>query len=125
MAVTNVIGKQIINIDNDTNYYFVVAPQGDSQARFVDITLTTNGGAPYVIENGSTIILEGKNAGGYNIFSDCTQEDTNVIRVPLNNGVLSYAGVGKYLIGIYHGGDYILSFPFNIVVTEASYTSDA
>ena len=121
MAVTNVIGKQIINIDNDTNYYFVVAPQGDSQARFVDITLTTNGGAPYVIENGSTIILEGKNAGGYNIFSDCTQEDTNVIRVPLNNGVLSYAGVGKYLIGIYHGGDYILSFPFNIVVTEAPY----
>ena len=88
MAVTNVIGKQIINIDSDTNYYFEVAPQGDSQARFVDVTLVVNNGNPYDIPNGSTIILEGKNAGGYNIFNSCKQEDTNVIRVPMTNGVL-------------------------------------
>jgi len=123
MAVTSVIGKQIINVDNDTNYYFVVAPQGDSQARYVDITLTTNGGTPYIIPTGSTIILEGKNAGGYNIFNSCdlSQDRMDEIRVPLTNGVLSFAGVGKYIIGIYHNETYINSFSFNIVVTEAPY----
>lgn len=120
MAVTNVIGKQIVDLTSDSNYYFEVAPQGDSQARYVDITVLDNGVA-YTIPTGSTIILEGKNAGGYNIFNSCTQEDTNVVRVPLTNGVLSFAGIGKYSVGIYSGSTYIVSFPFNIVVTEAPY----
>lgn len=120
MSVTNVVGKQIIDLANDTNYYFEIAPQGDSQARYVDVTVLNNG-TPYNIPSGSTIILEGSNAGGYNIFNSCVQEDTNVIRVPLTNGVLSFAGVGKYLIGIYSGSTYIVSFPFNIIVTEAPY----
>ena len=120
MAVTNVIGKQIVDVLSDANYYFEVAPQGDSQSRYVDVTVLQNG-TPYTIPSGSTIILEGKNAGGYNIFISCTQQSANVVRIPLSNGVLSYAGVGKYSVGIYHGGTYVLSFPFNIVVTEAPY----
>lgn len=43
MAVTNVIGKQIVDLTSDSNYYFEVAPQGDSQARYVDITVLDNG----------------------------------------------------------------------------------
>lgn len=120
MAVTNVIGKQIVDLTSDANYYFEVAPQGDSQSRFVDVTVLDNG-TPYTIPGASTIILEGKNAGGYNIFNSCTQEDANVIRIPLTNGVLSFAGVGKYSVAIYSSGTYIISFPFNIIVTEAPY----
>jgi len=122
MAVTSVIGRQIVDLLNDTNYYFEVAPQGDSQARYVEITVL-NDNVPYAIPTGSTIILEGKNAGGYNIFNSCSQKsgETNVIVVPLTNGVLSYAGVGKYSVAVYDGDDYIVSFPFNIVVTEAPY----
>ena len=120
MAVTNVIGKQIVDLSSDANYYFEVAPQGDSQSRYVDVTVLQNG-TPYNIPTGSTIILEGKNAGGYNIFNSCILEDTNVVRIPLANGVLSFAGVGKYSVAIYHSGTYIISFPFKIVVTEAPY----
>ena len=122
MAVTNVIGKQIVDLTSDSNYYFEVAPQGDSQARYVDITVLDNGVA-YTIPTGSTIILEGKNAGEYNIFNSCVlmTGTTNVIRVPLTNGVLSFAGVGRYSVAIYNGSNYIISFPFNIVVTEAPY----
>ena len=122
MAVTSVIGRQIVDLLNDTNYYFEVAPQGDSQARYVEITVL-NDNVPYIIPTGSTIILEGKNAGGYNIFNSCALKpyEENVVVVPLTNGVLSYAGVGKYSVAIYNGNDFIISFPFNIVVTEAPY----
>lgn len=122
MAVTSVIGRQIIDLANDTNYYFEVAPQGDSQARYVEITVL-NDNNPYPIDPTFTIILEGKNAGGYNIFTSCSKKtgESNVIVVPLTNGVLSYAGVGKYLVAFYDGDDYINSFSFNIVVTEAPY----
>lgn len=122
MSVTNVVGKQIIDLANDTNYYFEIAPQGDSQARYVDVTLVQNG-SEYHIPSGSTAILEGKNAGGYNIFNPCTVSPTqdNLITIPLTNGVLSFAGIGKYSVGIYNGSNYILSFSFNIVVTEAPY----
>ena len=121
MAVTNVVGEQIIDMSHDTNYYFEVVPQGDSQSRSVNITLTVDGTTPYFIPTNATIILEGKNAGGYNIFTACTRVDDNILNVPLTNGVLSFAGVGKYDVGIFDGGTCIKSFPFNIVVTEAPY----
>lgn len=124
MAVTSVNGDQIVDLRNDTNYYFEVAPQGDSQFRFVDVTLTDNG-MPYNLPVGCNIILEGKNAGGYNVFVTCTQVDNNVIRIPLSNGVLSYSGVGTYIVGIYDNNSYILSFPFNIVVVEAPYNMES
>ena len=122
MSVTNVVGKQVIDLANDANYYFEIAPQGDSQARYVDVTLVQNGAA-YHIPSGSTAILEGKNAGGYNIFNPCTVSPTqdDLITIPLTNGVLSFAGIGRYSVGIYNGTNYILSFSFNIVVTEAPY----
>ena len=121
MAVTNVVGHQIVDMLNDANYYFEVAPQGDSQSRFVEVEILQNG-VPYDVPAASTVILEGKNAGGYNIFNPCVQaEQSNVIEVPLTDGVLSFAGVGKYSIGIYSGNTYITSFSFNIVVTEAPY----
>lgn len=124
MAVTSVNGSQIVDLRNDTNYYFEVAPQGDSQFRFVDVTLTDNG-MPYNLPVGCDIILEGKNAGGYNVFVSCTQVGANVIRIPLSNGVLSYSGVGTYIVGIYDNNSYILSFPFNIVVVEAPYNMES
>lgn len=123
MAVENVRGQQIVNLESDANYYFEVAPQGDSQARSVIVSLITNN-ADYVIPAGSTAIIEGKNAGGFNIFNQCTVlDDTrkNKIEIPLTNGILSFAGVGKYVVAIYNGSNYITSFPFNIVVTEAPY----
>ena len=119
MAVTEVVGRQVIDLANDTNYYFEVAPQGDSQARYVLVTLLDHG-MPYQIQGGSTIILEGKNAGGYNIFSSCQYILPNKIIIPLTNGVLSFAGVGTYSVAIYNG-ETVKSFPFNIVVTEAPY----
>ena len=126
MAVYDVINKHTVDMSQDTNYYFEVAPQGDSQARYVDVTLTTNGSTAYNVPAGSTVILEGKNAGGFNIFINCQYGSavglgSNEIRIPLHTGVLSYAGVGKYQVGIYSGSTYITSFPFNIVVTEAPY----
>ena len=122
MAVTDIIGHQIIDLTNDANYYFEVAPQGDSQSRYVEVRLL-NSGAVYPIDTGSTVIIEGKNAGGYNIFNSCSlsQEYNNGIIIPLKNGILSFAGVGKYQVVIYNGDEYVTSFPFNIVVTEAPY----
>ena len=126
MAVYDVINKHTVDMSQDTNYYFEVAPQGDSQSRYVDVTLTTNGSTAYNVPAGATVILEGKNAGGFNIFINCQYGSavglgSNEIRIPLHTGVLSYAGVGKYQVGIYSGSTYITSFPFNIVVTEAPY----
>ena len=127
MAVTSVISRQIVNLESDTNYYFEVAPQGDGQARYVDLELLKNN-SPYNLSIGNTVILEGKNAGGYNVFISCEypvpNEAANVVRVPLINGVLAIAGVGKYQVGIYDHSSYIHSFPLNIVVTEAPYDMD-
>lgn len=122
MAVTYVKGHQIVDLANDTNYYFEVAPQGDSQSRGVIVEVLNNG-VPYSISSGSTVIIEGKNAGGYNIFNSCSLVSgyPNYIDIPFTNGILSFAGVGKYIVAIYHGTNYINSFPFNIVVTEAPY----
>ena len=122
MAVTNVVGKQIIDLANDTNYYFEIAPQGDSQSRYVDVEILNNGSV-YHIPSGATAILEGQNAGGYNIFNSCSISPTqdNLITIPLTNGVLSFAGIGRYSVGIYQGSSYVISFSFNIVVTEAPY----
>ena len=124
MAVTNVIGRQIVDLSSDANYYFEVAPQGDSQFRFVDVTITDNG-TPYNLPAGCDLVLEGKNAGGYNVFVSCSQVGANVIRIPLSNGVLSYSGVGTYVVGIYDNNSYVLSFPFNIVVVEAPYNMES
>ena len=122
MAVTDIIGHQVIDLTNDANYYFEVAPQGDSQSRYVEVRVLDNG-VPFPIDVGSTVIIEGKNAGGYNIFNSCSlsQDYNNSIIIPLKNGILSFAGVGKYQVVIYNGNEYVESFPFNIVVTEAPY----
>ena len=71
MAVTDIIGHQVIDLTNDANYYFEVAPQGDSQSRYVEVRVLDNG-VPFPIDVGSTVIIEGKNAGGYNIFNSCS-----------------------------------------------------
>ena len=115
-------GHQIVDLANDANYYFEVAPQGDSQSRGVVVEVLNNG-VPYPIQANSTVIIEGKNAGGYNIFNSCALVDgyPNYIDIPFTNGILSFAGVGKYIVAIYQGNTYVNSFPFNIVVTEAPY----
>ena len=123
MALADVVGHQIVDLSNDANYYFEVAPQGDSQSRAVEVRLLNNG-VPYPIPAHTTAILEGKNAGGYNIFNSCTisEDYENSIVIPFSNGVLSYAGVGKYAVALYDTeGEWIISFSFNIVVTEAPY----
>ena len=125
MAVENIIGRLIVNVESDTTYCFEVAPQGDGQARFVDVELIKDNYTPYnVLTSDCLITLEGRNAGGYNVFVECTRQSANVLRVPLINGVLAVAGVGKYQIGVYDHGAHIHSFPFNVIVTEAPYDMD-
>lgn len=120
MAVESVIGTKIIDLLNDTNFVFELAPQSDGQERFVDLTILDNG-VPYVLPNDANVILEGQNAGGYNIFNTCIILDRNTVRIPLTDGILAVGGVGKYSIAIYSENTYILSFPFNIVVIDVTY----
>ena len=98
MAVEPVIGTKIIDLRNDTNFVFELAPQSDGQERYVDLTILDNG-VPYTLPNDATVILEGQNAGGYNIFNTCIILDRNTVRIPLTDGILAVGGVGKYSIG--------------------------
>ena len=122
MAVPYIRGHQIIDLRNDANYYFEVAPQGDGQSRGVLVEVLDNG-APADFSAGSTAVIEGINAGGYNIMNNCSFESghdhNNYIDIAFTNGILDYAGVGRYTITIFDGTTFITSFPFNIVVIEA------
>lgn len=119
--IAPIITEKIVDLANDTNYCFEVAPQGDGRSRYVDIVLLDNGN-PYNIPSDATIVtIEGENAGGYNIYNECTFKE-NVVTIPLSNGLLSFAGLGKYQISIYgSNSSAVTSFKFNLFVTEAPY----
>ena len=125
MAVPYVQGHQIIDLRNDANYYFEVAPQGDGQSRGVIVEVLDNG-APADLSGATNAVIQGKNAGGYNIFNTCSfvSGHNNYIDIAFTNGILDYAGVGKYVVTIYDGTTYVTSFPFNIVVTDVPYDLD-
>ena len=124
MAVPYIRGHQIIDLRNDANYNFEVAPQGEGQLRGVLVEVLDNG-SPATFTN-AKVRIEGVNGGGYNVQNDCSFEPghepyNNFIDIPFKDGILDCAGIGKYVINISENtadGDYILSFPFNIVVTE-------
>lgn len=119
MTIAPIISEHVIDLQHDTNYVFTIAPQGDGRSRYCDIVVLDNG-TQYIIPPASTIVIEGKNAGGFNIFNECVIAD-NKIRVPLHLGILSFAGLGEYRITIYGTPSAITSFKFNIFVTEAPY----
>lgn len=122
MAVPYIRGHQIIDLRNDANYYFEVAPQGDGQSRGVLVEVLDNG-APADFSVGSRAVIEGINAGGYNVMNNCSFEaghdHNNYIDIAFTDGILDYAGVGRYTITVFDGSTFITSFPFNIVVIEA------
>lgn len=121
MSIAPVINHKIIDLSNDNNYVFSIAPQGDGRSRYIDVSITDDGES-YIIPSTAIATIDGTNAGKYEIHNSCMIDTTNnLIRVPLHLGILSFAGLGKYALTLYDGGSSIVSFSFNIFVTEAPY----
>ena len=121
MAIVPLIDEYTIDLRDETNYYFAKAPQGDGRDRYIKLTIEDNH-EPYTLDPTNMYVIGGKNPAGYGIYIECSvdQED-NTLMVPLSDTILADAGLGRYEIFIYPGGQgspSIASFPFNIFVSE-------
>ena len=114
---------------NSSNYRFTLDMQsnqsqvslpvrlGDTNRRLY-ITLT-NGGNPFVLEDGYRAVLVAKKADGKELINDCIIENNSAIRYDFTNNTASYPGVVDCEMRVYDPqGELVTSPRFIIVVDE-------
>lgn len=115
-----------VDLTANNNFDYVRAVQGDTQSRYVHITLLDSQ-KPYSLSNVEAV-LRGTKTDGLPIFNHCGISDNNEIIVELTSQLLASSGIGKYEIALYsinNENDVLTSFPFNVYVSPASFDPKA
>lgn len=119
------IKRITVDLAFENNFDYVTAVQGDSQTRYVYITLLDNQ-CPYELSDVEPV-LRGTKPDGTTIFNHCEISDNNEIIVELDSQILSSAGIGEYEIALYNIGNddqSLTSFPFRTHISPAKFNPD-
>lgn len=117
-----IISYITIDLSANNNFDYIRAVQGDSNTRYVHITLLDKQN-PYVLTNIEPV-LRGTKPDGTTIFNKCCVSGNDEIIVELTSQMLAVAGVGKYEIALYSSGqndEVVASFPFNVYISPACF----
>ncbi len=117
--------KQKISLDfgRDTLPITILAKQGDSNTRYIEIT-PLNCGQPYKIEEGVTPRLGLTKPDGHIVLNDQKLQD-GIILVELTEQCLAVAGIAVAEIELYKGEELLSSQIFYIDISAKAYNPDA
>lgn len=84
----------------------------------------TDGGSPYLIENGCLAVFYGKKADGSPIQNSCVIENNTVIRYELTEQTTAFEGIVDCEVRLYSPEGYLLTSPKFIIVVHSRAVDD-
>ena len=120
--MNNTIKQIEVDVYTPTTYEVIKAQQGDKNSRFVEFILFDQGD-PYIIPEGTKIILEGSRPNKSPIMKPCTIKD-NIVTMELDSDLLYYHGVSHLKIVLYKEKSVLSTIPFTLSVQKNPLDSD-
>lgn len=118
MAVTNTQSIQI-ELDGNAPFEYVIAKQGETASRIVEITLLENKKV-FTIPSGTTAKIKYYKPDGKKVLNSCTISE-NVIKVEYTAQMLAAAGTGRGEIALYNGSAILRSATFYTKIVPTVY----
>jgi len=112
----------IIELDGNSPFEYVVAKEGDKDARIIAIQLLQNK-QPYVIPQGCTARIKYYKPDGYQVLNDCTIED-NKILVTYTAQMLAASGTAKGEVLILQGTQELKSATYYTKIVPEVYKTE-
>ena len=109
-----------VDLAGEMFFEYITAVQGDTNSRFVKVTLLSNA-QPYNVPSDATAVIRCKKPDGTNIFNDATINEDGTITAELTEQMLAAVGNCKCEISLYGADESSLtSVPFIVKVTSAA-----
>lgn len=121
MAIMNIQSIKV-PIDGAPPFGYIIAKQGETLSRQVEVTLLQND-AVYTIPSGAKARVKYYKPDGNKVINDCTISNNKVI-VTYTQQMLAAAGTGFAEIQLYNGSSVLVSATYYTKIVESVYTDD-
>lgn len=109
-----------VDLAGEMLFEYITAVQGDTNSRFVKVTLLSNA-QPYTVPDGATAVIRCKKPDGTSVLNDATINGDGTITAELTEQMLAVVGNCKCEISLYGANESSLTtVPFIVKVTPAA-----
>lgn len=109
-----------VDLAGEMLFEYVTAVQGDTNSRFVKVTLLSNA-QPYTVPSGATAVIRCRKPDGTSVFNDAAINEDGTITAELTEQMLAAVGNCKCEISLYSSDESSLTtVPFIVKVTPAA-----